>query len=87
MTLYADGIATIMQRGQMSATCAYDTVKWTPSSMDDPSAHVLEYISYWLLMSVVFTLKDITSLIIFVSGGSKGHKNGALNVVDLAIFS
>ena len=37
-------------------------------------------------MSVVFTLKDIISLSIFVSGGSKERKNGARKVVDVAIF-
>ena len=55
--------------------------------MDDPYAHVLEYRSYWLSMSVVFTLKDIMGLSIFVSGGSKDRKNGALKVVDVAILS
>ena len=38
-------------------------------------------------MSVIFTLKDIMGLSIFVSGGSKDRKNGALNVVDVSIFS
>ena len=37
-------------------------------------------------MSVVFTLKDILGLSIFMSGVSKERKNGALNVVDVAIF-
>ena len=52
----------------MPATGAYDTVKSTPSRMDYPYAHVLEYISYWLSISVVFTLKDILGLSIFVFG-------------------
>ena len=55
--------------------------------MDDLSTHVLEYISYWLSMSIVFTLKDILGLSIFVPVGSKKHKNGALKVVDVAIYS
>ena len=38
-------------------------------------------------MSVVFTLKDIMGVSIFVSGSSKERKNGALKVVDVAIFS
>ena len=38
-------------------------------------------------MSVVFTLKDIMGRSIFVFGGNKERKNGALNVVDVAIFS
>ena len=38
-------------------------------------------------MSVVFTLIDIPILGIFVFGGNKEHKNGALNVVYVAIFS
>ena len=59
----------------------------TTPRMDDPSAHVIEYRSYWLSMSVVFTLKDIMCLIIFVSGGSKERKNVALKVVDVSIFS
>ena len=37
-------------------------------------------------MSVAFTLKDILVLSIFVSGGSKERKNGALKVLDVAIF-
>ena len=38
-------------------------------------------------MSVVFTLKDILGLGIFVSGVSKDSKNGSLKVVDVSIFS
>ena len=38
-------------------------------------------------MSVVFTLKDILGLIIFVSGGSKESKKFALNVAYVSIFS
>ena len=37
-------------------------------------------------MSGVFTLKYFLSLSIFVFGGNKEYKNGALNVVDVAIF-
>ena len=55
--------------------------------MENPSANIIEYRSYWLSMSVVFTLKDISGLSIFVSGGSKEHKNVALNVVDVSILS
>ena len=44
----ADVITVIMQREQMPATGLYDTVKSTPSSMDDPYAHVIEYKSYLL---------------------------------------
>ena len=54
--------------------------------MYDTLAHVIEYISYWFSMSVVSTLKYILGLSIFVSGGSKERKNGALKVVDVAIF-
>ena len=38
-------------------------------------------------MSVVFTLKYILGLIIFISDGNKERKNGALNVVGFPIFS
>ena len=38
-------------------------------------------------MSFVFTLKDILVLSIFVFGDNKDYKNGALNVVDISIFS
>ena len=38
-------------------------------------------------MSVVFTLKDILGPSIFVFGGNNERKNGALNVVDVSIFS
>ena len=54
--------------------------------MDDPYSHVLGYRSYWLSMSVVFTLNNILGLSIFLSSCSKEHKNVALNVVDVAIF-
>ena len=72
---------------QMPATGAYNTVKSTLSSMDDPSEHVLEYRSYWFSMSVFLTLKDILGLSIFVSGGSKESKNGALDFMDADVFS
>ena len=62
-------------------------MKSTPSIMDGPSAHVLDYRSYWLSMSVFLTLKYILGLIVFVSGGSKERKNGSLNVVYVSIFS
>ena len=55
--------------------------------MNDTSAHVLDYISYLLSISVVFALKDILGLSIFLFGGNKERKNGALNVVDVAILS
>ena len=71
----------------MTATCEYDTVKPNPSSMDDPAAHILEYISYWLSMSVFFNLKYILGLSIFVSDCNKERKNSALNFLDVAIFS
>ena len=47
-----DAIAVITRREMMPSTGEYDKVKSTPSSMDDPSAHVREYKSYWLSMSV-----------------------------------
>ena len=55
--------------------------------MDNPFSHVLEYRSYWLSISVVFTLKYILGRIIFVSGGSKDRKKDALKVGDVTIFS
>ena len=76
-----------MRRERMPATGAYDTVKSTTSSMNDQSENVLEYKAYWLSISVVFTLKDILGQSIFVFGGNKEYKNGALNVVDVAISS
>ena len=87
MRPYADTIAMIMQRDRMPDTGAYDTVESTPSSMDDTSAHVLDYIPYLLSISVVFALKDILGLSIFLFGGNKERKNGALDVVDADIFS
>ena len=83
----SEAIGMIIQRDKMPDIVAHDTVNSTPLRMDDPSAHVLEYRSYWLSMSVVFTQRDIPSLSIFVSDGSKERKNGALKVVDAAIFS
>ena len=70
----------------MPSTGAYDKVNSTPSIMDYPYAHVCEYMSYLLSMSVVFTLKYILGLIIFVSCGSKERKSGALKVVDVSIL-
>ena len=87
MRPYADAIDAIILRDNMTATGAYDKVNSTISSMDDLSAHFIEYISYWLSMSVVFTLTNILGLSIFVFGGNKDRKNGALNVVDVEIFS
>ena len=83
----AEAIALIILRDGMPARGPLDTVKSTPSIMDDPSIHVIDYRSYWLSVSVVFTLKYIMCMSIFVSGGSKEPKNGALKVVDVAIFS
>ena len=71
----------------MPSAGAQEKVKSTTSSMNYKYSYVLEYISYWLSMSVVFTLKDIMGLSIFVSGGGKERKNGALKVVDVAILS
>ena len=45
-----DSIFMIMQRERMTDPGAYDTVKSTTSSIDDPYAHVLDYISYLLPM-------------------------------------
>ena len=50
---FSDEISMMMQRERMTATGMYDTVKSTPSSTDDTSAHVMDYISYLLSMSVV----------------------------------
>ena len=47
----------------------------TPSSMDDPSVHVLEYRSYLFSVSVVFTLKDILGQSNFVSTECGGFFN------------
>ena len=55
--------------------------------MDDTYENVLEYRSYWLSMPAFKNLKYILGLSIFVFGGNKERKNGALNVVDVAIFS
>ena len=45
---YEDAISLIIRRERMPYTGAYDTVRSTTSIMNDPSEHVLEYISYWL---------------------------------------
>ena len=42
----ADKIVIILQRDWMPGTGAYDKMKSTPSSMDDTSANIMEYISY-----------------------------------------
>ena len=38
-------------------------------------------------MAVVFNLKNILGLIIFLFSGVKERKNGALNVVEVKLFS
>ena len=45
------------------------------------------YSYYFRCTTTVFTLKDILGLSIFVPGDSKERKNGALKVMDDAIFS
>ena len=55
--------------------------------MDDTSANVHEYRSYWLSMPVKKTLRDIMVLVISVSGRSKQRKKFALKVVDVSILS
>ena len=62
-------------------------MKSNPSRMDDTSAHVLEYRSYWLSMSVILTLKDILGMSIFVYSVSYERKNGSLKVMGVSIFS
>ena len=81
----ADEIAMIMRRERIPATGACDTVNLTPSSMNDTSKQFLDYRLYRLNMSVVFTIKYILDMSIFVFGGNN-EKNGALKVVDVAIF-
>ena len=76
-----------MQRESMLVSSVYDTVKSNPSSMHDPSQHVMEYISKWFSMSVVFTLKDILGKSIFVYVVSEERRNNALNAVDILILS
>ena len=81
----ADSIAITMQRERMLATVEYNTVKSNPSSMYYPSAHVIEYRSFFL-MSVSFSWRySEYDFCLFVV--NKEHKNGSLNVVDVAVFS
>ena len=44
---FADAISIITQTDLMTETSVYETVKFTPSSVDEPSTHVIEYRSYW----------------------------------------
>ena len=67
-------------------TVEYETVKSTTSSIYDTSSHVMEYRSYYLSMSVVFTLKYILGRSIFVSGGNEERKSGTLYVVDFLFY-
>ena len=46
-----DSIAMVVRRDWMPDTGEYYTVNSTPSIMDDPSAHILDYKSYRLSMS------------------------------------
>ena len=54
----------------MKNTGTYDTVNSNTSRMDDTSEHVLEYKSYWLSISVAFTLIYMLDMSIFVFGGN-----------------
>ena len=83
----AYSIPMMMQRERITDTVAFDKVNPNTSIMYCPYAHVNEYKPYWLSMSIVFTLKDFLGMSIFVFGGNKKRKNGALNVVDVAISS
>ena len=56
----------MIQIYRMPVTGAYETVKSTLSSMDDPYENVLEYRSYWLTIYVVLTLKKIFGWIFFL---------------------
>ena len=79
----ADAMEMMIQRELVTETGAYETVKSTTSIIDDTSANALEYRSYLLSMSVVFTLNYILGRSIFLSGGSEERRNGPLNVVNL----
>ena len=68
-------MAMMIWREIIAETGVYETVKSTPSSMDDPSVHVLEYRSYLFSVSVVFTLKDILGQSNFVSTEYGGFLN------------
>ena len=70
----------------MPATSAQDIVKSTPSSMYDSSEHVIDQRSYWLSMSVIFNLKYILGLSIFVSGSSDDSKKDATKVGYVSIL-
>ena len=72
---------------RLHVTGAHETVKSTLSIMDNIFAQVIEYISYWLSISVVLTLKEILGCNMFVSGCNKERLNGALKVMDSVIFS
>ena len=61
----------VVWRNIMPSTGAYDTMNSTPSIIYYLYAHVFEYRSYWLSMSVFFTLKYSLGRIICVSGGSE----------------
>ena len=43
---YEYAITMMIHRYIIPATSVYETVNSTPSIVDDPSAHVIEYISY-----------------------------------------
>ena len=55
----------------MLFTDAYDTVNLTSSRMDNSYVNVLEYISYLLSFSVVYSIKDILGPNIFLFGGNE----------------
>ena len=55
--------------------------------MDDPYAHIIEYRSYLLSISVVLTINDIIGCSMFFPDCNNEHTNGALNMVYFYIFS
>ena len=64
-------ILRMMQRERMLFTDAYDTVNLTSSRMDNSYVNVLEYISYLLSFSVVYSIKYILGPNIFLFGGNE----------------
>ena len=81
----ADAIVIIVLRYFIVFTYLYDTLKSTPSSMDDPYEQFLECRSYWLSIYMVLTLNYILRRN-FLSGGNEERLNVALKVVYF-IFS
>ena len=83
---YSNDMSIATNGDLMEETDEYDTVKWTPSNIFDPSENVMEYNSYWIYTSVILLWK-MCGWRILVPGRRPDTRNGVLNIVYWVILS